>query len=172
MPTGRLVRLVADKNQVCSPCMLCSPGGLCVSAVATVFKIADAILLFCMFLSNGVSRPDGVSVVQQNTHFASGRPYGLGLLVVGHDITGPCLFETCPSGQFWQCKAMALGARSQAAKTYLERKLDEFPGAGVDELVLHALLALQVCYCLNACRAAVRCFDSGREGGSTSFAWR
>lgn len=83
--------------------------------------------------------------MQQRTHYAAGRPYGLGLLVVGHDVTGPCLFETCPSGQFWQCKAMALGARSQAAKTYLERKLDEFPGASVDDLVLHALLALQVC---------------------------
>jgi hypothetical protein len=39
---------------------------------------------------------------------------------------------------------MAMGARSQAAKTYLERQLEEFPGAGVDSLVKHALLALQV----------------------------
>ena len=84
--------------------------------------------------------------MQSHTHGAGRRPFGLGLLVVGHDVTGPCLYETCPSGQFWQCKAMALGARSQAAKTYLERKLDEFAGASADDLVTHALLALQVCF--------------------------
>lgn len=38
---------------------------------------------------------------------------------------------------------MAMGARSQAAKTYLERKLDEFAGASQDALISHALLALQ-----------------------------
>jgi hypothetical protein len=40
---------------------------------------------------------------------------------------------------------MAIGARSQAAKTYLERKLEDFPGNGKDELIMHALSALQVC---------------------------
>jgi 20S proteasome subunit alpha 6 len=73
------------------------------------------------------------------------RPYGVGLLVVGVDTSGPQLYETCPSGQFWKYKAMALGARSQAAKTYLERKLEDFPGNGKDELIMHALSALQVC---------------------------
>lgn len=39
---------------------------------------------------------------------------------------------------------MAIGARSQAAKTYLERKLDEFATCGQEELMMHALFALQV----------------------------
>ena len=72
------------------------------------------------------------------------RPYGVGLLVIGIDSSGAQLYETCPSGQFWKYKAMAIGARSHAAKTYLERKLDEFPGNGKDELIMHALSALQV----------------------------
>jgi hypothetical protein len=41
---------------------------------------------------------------------------------------------------------MAMGARSQAAKTYLERQLEEFPAAHVDTLIKHALLALQVLF--------------------------
>ena len=72
------------------------------------------------------------------------RPYGLGLLVVGTDANGPCLYETSPSGEYWQCKAMALGARSQAAKTYLERNLDTLANATQDDLIKHVLLALQV----------------------------
>eukprot|EP00892_Ulva_mutabilis_P009652 jgi/Ulvmu1/7059/UM033_0119.1 len=94
LPVGRLVRTVADKNQVC-------------------------------------------------TQRSWTRPYGVGLLVVGVDSSGPQLYQTCPSGQFWKYKAMAIGARSQAAKTYLERKLDEFLGSSQEELMMHALFALQ-----------------------------
>lgn len=39
--------------------------------------------------------------------------------------------------------ADAIGARSQMARTYLERHLDEFEKAGRDELVRHALRALR-----------------------------
>merc|ERR1719389_1192298 len=52
------------------------------------------------------------------------RPYGVGLLVAGCDQTGPHLFQTCPSGNYYECKAMAIGGRSQASKTYLEKNLD------------------------------------------------
>lgn len=41
------------------------------------------------------------------------RPYGVGLLVGGYDKTGPHLFNTDPSGNFFEYKAMAIGARSQ-----------------------------------------------------------
>lgn len=84
------------------------------------------------------------AALQHCTLYGRSRPYGLGLLVVGVDTNGPCLYETCPSGQFWQCRAMAMGARSQAAKTYLERNLDSLAGASQDELIKHVLLALQV----------------------------
>lgn len=70
------------------------------------------------------------------------RPYGVGLLVAGYDSTGPHLFNTCPSGNYWEYKAMAIGARAQAAKTYLEKHYESFPKSNMDELVRHGLKAL------------------------------
>ena len=43
-----------------------------------------------------------------------------------YDQLGPCLYETCPSGQFYNYKAMAIGARAQSAKTYLEKNFEKF----------------------------------------------
>jgi len=71
------------------------------------------------------------------------RPFGVGLLVAGYDDSGSQLYQTCPSGNFYECKAMAIGARSQSARTYLERHLDSFPSCGLEELVAHALRALR-----------------------------
>jgi len=70
------------------------------------------------------------------------RPYGVGLLVAGVDEAGAHIFYNCPSGNYYDYKAFAIGARSQAAKTYLERKFEGFGSASVDELVDHALRAL------------------------------
>ena len=42
------------------------------------------------------------------------RPYGVGLLVAGYDKAGAKLFYCCPSGSYYDYKAMAIGARSQA----------------------------------------------------------
>ena len=41
------------------------------------------------------------------------RPFGVGLLVGGVDSTGPRLYYNCPSGNVYEYKAMAMGARSQ-----------------------------------------------------------
>lgn len=71
------------------------------------------------------------------------RPYGVGLLVVGYDKTGPHLFETCPSGNFFEYHAQALGARAQTAKTYLEKNFATFSEASQEELIKHALVALR-----------------------------
>lgn len=70
------------------------------------------------------------------------RPYGVGLIVAGVDASGPRVFYNCPSGNYYDYKAFAMGARSQAAKTYLERSFDTFKDASLDELVRHALRAL------------------------------
>jgi len=80
---------------------------------------------------------------QIGTQRAGSRPYGVGLLVAGADQTGPHLFVTEPSGQYFEYKAMAIGARSQAGRTYLERHFEEFPELSLDELIQHALLALR-----------------------------
>ena len=40
---------------------------------------------------------------------------------------GPHIYQTCPSANHFDSKAMAIGSRSQSARTYLEKYLDEFP---------------------------------------------
>jgi len=71
------------------------------------------------------------------------RPYGVGFLVAGYDESGPHIYQTCPSANYFDCKAMAIGARSQSARTYLEKHLDEFSDSSWEEIVTHALLALR-----------------------------
>lgn len=71
------------------------------------------------------------------------RPYGVGLLVAGHDDQGPHIFQVCPSANFYDCKAMAIGARSQSARTYLEKCLEEFADCELEPLVAHGLRALR-----------------------------
>jgi 20S proteasome subunit alpha 6 len=72
------------------------------------------------------------------------RPYGVGLLIAGYDAAGAHIYQTEPSANFFECRAMAIGARAQSARTYLERRMDEVLACGaLDELVLHALRALR-----------------------------
>ncbi|CAN8075667.1 unnamed protein product [Agarophyton chilense] len=80
---------------------------------------------------------------QVSTQRASKRPYGVGLLIAGYDATGPHLFQTCPSGNYYEYYAMAIGSRSQGAKTYLERSFENFPDCTLDQLAKHAVLALR-----------------------------
>ncbi|KAI7902620.1 nucleophile aminohydrolase [Cokeromyces recurvatus] len=80
---------------------------------------------------------------QVNTQQYGRRPYGVGLLVIGYDETGPHLFECSPSGTSFEYYAMSIGARSQSAKTYLEKYREEFTDASLDELVRHGLQALR-----------------------------
>ena len=83
------------------------------------------------------------SRAQSNTQQYGRRPYGVGLLVAGVDASGTHLYEFNPSGMTQEMKADAIGARSQMARTYLERELDKFDEAGRDELIGHALKALR-----------------------------
>jgi len=73
------------------------------------------------------------------------RPYGVGLLVAGYDDLGPHIYQTCPSANYFDCKAMAIGARSQSARTYLEKYLNDFKTCNLEDLVKHALRALREC---------------------------
>ncbi|KAK4550514.1 hypothetical protein LTR36_000093 [Oleoguttula mirabilis] len=80
---------------------------------------------------------------QTNTQQYGKRPYGVGLLIAGVDAKGPHLFEFQPSGVTQEMIACGIGARSQMARTYLERNLDEFEGSSREELIKHALCALK-----------------------------
>lgn len=80
---------------------------------------------------------------QTNTQQYGRRPYGVGLLIAGVDAKGPHLFEFQPSGVTQEMIACGIGARSQMARTYLERNLDEFENSNREELIKHALRALK-----------------------------
>lgn len=81
---------------------------------------------------------------QENTQTYGSRPYGVGLLIAGYDETGAHLFEFQPSGSVLEYFGAAIGARSQAARTYLERNLEEIKKCDdVEKLVLHGLYALR-----------------------------
>ncbi len=80
---------------------------------------------------------------QTNTQHYGKRPYGVGLLIAGVDAKGPHLFEFQPSGVTQEMVACGIGARSQMARTYLERNLEHFENATREDLVKHALRALK-----------------------------
>ncbi|KAJ3617063.1 hypothetical protein Zmor_008881 [Zophobas morio] len=81
---------------------------------------------------------------QVTTQQYGGRPYGVGLLIGGFDkIAGPKLYQFCPSANFFDCQAMAIGSRSQSSRTYLERNLSKFLNAKRDELIIYGLHALR-----------------------------
>ena len=82
-------------------------------------------------------------------------------IVDGWQKNGPHLYETCPSGNYYDYYAQAMGARSQSAKTYLEKTFKEFENgwllltsllacafslkraASREDLIRHALLSLR-----------------------------
>ncbi|TFL05538.1 20S proteasome subunit [Pterulicium gracile] len=80
---------------------------------------------------------------QVNTQEYGRRPYGVGFLVVGQDQTGPHLYEFSPSGNSYEFYAVSIGARSQSAKTYLERNYEKFQDCTLEELIKHGLHALR-----------------------------
>jgi 20S proteasome subunit alpha 6 len=80
---------------------------------------------------------------QAKTCHPSKRPFGVGLLLAGVDETGTHLFETCPSANFYEYKAMAIGAKCQSAKTYLEKNFENFGPLGRDDLIAHGVKALR-----------------------------
>lgn len=83
---------------------------------------------------------------QRTTQTYVRRPFGVGLLLASVDSTGsPHLYQTCPSGNLYEFYASAIGARSQSARTYLEKHHEAFPKASKDDLIVHALQALVGC---------------------------
>mmetsp|Transcript_12198 Transcript_12198/g.20217 ORF Transcript_12198/g.20217 Transcript_12198/m.20217 type:complete len:264 (-) Transcript_12198:75-866(-) len=84
---------------------------------------------------------------QRTTQTYVRRPFGVGLLVASIDPRSrkPHLYQTCPSGNLYEYYASAIGARSQSARTYLEKHAEAFPTASKEDLMVHALQALVGC---------------------------
>jgi len=80
---------------------------------------------------------------QAKTQTSQGkRPYGVGLLVAGYDEQGPHLFNTCPSGNYYEYFAYAIGGRSTSAKTFLEKHFEKFPEMQLEELIGYGMEAM------------------------------
>jgi len=81
--------------------------------------------------------------MQTTTQRYDRRPYGVGLLVAGYDENGPQIFQVVPSANYYSCKAMSIGARSQSARTYFERHLPTFAECSKDDLICHGIQAIR-----------------------------
>ncbi|KAL4502436.1 hypothetical protein ABPG72_012023 [Tetrahymena utriculariae] len=81
---------------------------------------------------------------QHKTQTYGKRPYGVGTLIIAQEQDGPKLFQTLPSGDFYEFYGQSIGSRSQAAKTYLENNLELFKDCNdLNTLILHGLSALK-----------------------------
>ncbi|KAG5684119.1 hypothetical protein PVAND_013363 [Polypedilum vanderplanki] len=72
-----------------------------------------------------------------NHKYSYGRNHPVGRLI---NLLG-LKMQTCPSANFYDCKAMAIGARSQSARTYLEKHLNEFKDCNLSDLINHGVRA-------------------------------
>ncbi|KAE8725856.1 Proteasome subunit alpha type-5 [Hibiscus syriacus] len=53
------------------------------------------------------------------------RPFGVSLLIAGHDENGSSLYYTDPSGTFWQCNSKAIGSGSEGADSTLQEQFNQ-----------------------------------------------
>ncbi|XP_060657998.1 proteasome subunit alpha type-7-1B [Drosophila nasuta] len=59
---------------------------------------------------------------QQNSHTNGLRPYGVSCIIGGFDVDGkPHLFQTEPSGIYYEWQANSTGRLGQAVRTYIEK---------------------------------------------------
>jgi 20S proteasome subunit alpha 6 len=65
------------------------------------------------------------------------------LLVIGYDEKGAHLYECSPSGNYFDYLAVSIGARSQSAKTYLEKYYLEFMNSDLDGLIVHGIRSIR-----------------------------
>jgi len=80
-------------------------------------------------------------VMQDATQQGGVRPYGVSLLVAGHDELGPQLYQVDPSGSYFAWKASAIGKNMVNAKTFLEKRYSE--EMELEDAIHTALLTLK-----------------------------
>jgi len=85
------------------------------------------------------------SRAQKLTQNSSKRPFGVGMLIAGAspESNETFLFETSPTGDYFDYKCTAFGCRSQSSNSYLESVMDTLPPMNSEELIQIALNALQ-----------------------------
>ena len=53
------------------------------------------------------------------------------------------MYECSPTGNFFDCLAVSIGARSQSSKTYLERQVSEFENSSLEQLIMHGVKSVR-----------------------------
>ncbi|KAJ8102290.1 nucleophile aminohydrolase [Lipomyces tetrasporus] len=85
---------------------------------------------------------DVARTMQEATQSGGVRPYGVSLLVGGHDVdNGFSLYQVDPSGTYFPWKATAIGKGSTSAKTFLEKRWTE--DLELEDAIHIALLTLK-----------------------------
>jgi len=83
---------------------------------------------------------------QWKTLFSGGRPVGVGVLLLGIKNGKVNLNCVDPTGDNVEYTSFAIGKRSQSARTYLEKHLDEYKNeTDMSSLIAHALQSLDNC---------------------------
>lgn len=103
-----------------------------VSAIADSTSVSPLPFTYSLILP--------LAEAQVNTQEYGRRPYGVGFLVIGQDQSGPHLYEFSPSGNSYEYYAMSIGARSQSAKTYLEKHYESFADSTSRSIYFHVRL--------------------------------
>eukprot|EP00850_Spirogloea_muscicola_P018895 SM000178S03460 [mRNA] locus=s178:253086:254685:+ [translate_table: standard] len=152
LPVGRLVVQVADKSQVNTQRSWTRPYGVGLLVAGYdgtgphLYQASHCCLRRARLLHvrpGAACSPHRMEVLQgcSNCHHF-GKPTEFSGCGSGtHSMTCMCMRQTCPSGNYYEYHAMAIGSRSQAAKTYLERKFKEFSDCSLEQLIQHALTA-------------------------------
>ena len=63
--------------------------------------------------------------------------------MIGQDANGPHLFETSPTANHYEYIGQAIGARSQSARTYIEKVAPELADATLEKLIRFGVNALR-----------------------------
>lgn len=83
---------------------------------------------------------DVCALKQICTQSAGLRPFGVSLLIAGIDTNGPVLFETDPTGIFFQFKATVIGEGEAEVQELLDKEYD--PAMGIEDGLKMAIRAL------------------------------
>ncbi|TNJ26658.1 20S proteasome alpha subunit 4 [Giardia muris] len=82
------------------------------------------------------------SVLQSHTQRGGTRPFGVSVILAGHDSTGPHVFLCDPSGVHSEWKALAIGSQCATLLEFLEQKVAEAEPETVDDAIKLAKAAL------------------------------
>ncbi|CAF2317023.1 unnamed protein product [Brassica rapa subsp. narinosa] len=58
-------------------------------------------------------------------------------------VRSPHIYYNCPNENYFEYQAFAIGSRSQAAKTYLERRFESFKELSREDLIKDDILAIR-----------------------------